>query len=296
MRRGRPDGLARPNRRTMLTDPQFDRTRRLASLLAGIELVERHRELLSRRSRRLGIRDAAGLDTLLGAAEAGDAQARRTFLSLLTTKFTEFFRHPAHFAIAAAHARGVVARAGRARLWSAAAATGEEPYSLAIAIVEAFGNCEPPVEVVATDIDREALAVAERGEYAEAAVRAPGPERRARYFEACGEPGRCRITDTIRRLVTIRPLNLIDAEWPVEGPFDVIFCRNVLMYLEAGRRAEAVRRMASLLAPDGLFMLDPVEDPGATGALFAASAPGVFSRRPAARLRLGCSGAAEGRF
>lgn len=87
-----------------LSDQQFDRTRRLAARLAGIELVDRHRELLARRSRRLGIRDDAGLETLLNAAEEGEPSATQRLLCLLTTKFTGFFRHPRHFDIAAKHA------------------------------------------------------------------------------------------------------------------------------------------------------------------------------------------------
>src|SRR5438552_1089535 len=113
----------------MLSDQQFDRTRRLALSLAGIELVERHRELLERRSRRRGIPDSAGLDSLLSAAEEGETIAQQQLLCLLTTKFTGFFRHRHHFDIATKHAQRVALRSGRTRLWSAAAATGEEPYS-----------------------------------------------------------------------------------------------------------------------------------------------------------------------
>src|SRR5512136_2778235 len=112
----------------MLSNQQFDRTKRLALGLAGIELVERHRELLDRRRRRLGILDSAGLDSLLDAAEEGETTARQKLLCLLTTKFTGFFRHPHQVDLAAEHALRAGERHGRARLWSAAAATGEEPY------------------------------------------------------------------------------------------------------------------------------------------------------------------------
>ena len=158
----------------MLTDAQFDRSRRLALRLAGIELCDRHRELLERRSRRLGVRDSAGLDSLLGAVEEGETTARQRFVCLLTTKFTGFFRHPRHFEIAAEHALRAADRRGRARLWSAAAATGEEPYSLAMALIEVFRRDDPPANILATDIDVEALAVAQQGEYGEPALRCAG--------------------------------------------------------------------------------------------------------------------------
>lgn len=133
----------------MLSNQQFERTRRLVLTLAGIQLVERHRELLLSRSRRLGILDDAGLDPLLDAAEKGEAAAAQRLLCLFTTKFTGFFRHPTHFRKAAEHALRAANDRGRARLWSAAAATGEEPYSLAIALIEAFGREDPPASILA---------------------------------------------------------------------------------------------------------------------------------------------------
>jgi chemotaxis protein methyltransferase CheR len=336
----------------MLSNQQFDRTRRLALSLAGIELVERHRELLDHRSRRLGIRDSAGLDALLNAAEKGEATATQQLLCLLTTKFTGFFRHPRHFEIAAQHALRAARQRDRTRLWSAGAATGEEPFSLAMALIEAFGQDDPPAGILATDVDVDALAVAARGEYSEPVVKAVKAERRTRFFsrndaveenrergdhaasgrklnDAFDEPrkpslsreakrpesrapqliprcdaasassstaafqvgqtgaARCwSVAPAVRRLVEFRPLNLAGTDWPVEGPFDVIFCRNVLMYLEARHRCAALERMASLLAPEGLLLLDPTEHPGQAGHLFTPGAGGVYS------LRLGSAQAA----
>jgi chemotaxis protein methyltransferase CheR len=141
----------------MLSNQQFSRAKRLALSLAGIELVERHRELLDRRSRRLGVLDSAGMDSLLEAVEGGETAASQRLLCLLTTKFTGFFRHPRQFQVAAEHALRAGHRRGRARLWSAAAATGKEPYSLAMALIEVFRRDDPPATILATDINEEAL-------------------------------------------------------------------------------------------------------------------------------------------
>src|SRR4030095_144869 len=168
----------------MLTNEQFDQTRRLALRLAGIELLERHREVLERRIRRLGIHDKAGFDTLLKAAAEGDTRAGRQLIGLLTTHFTGFFRHPRHFDLAVEHALWAVHCRGTARLWSAAATTGEEPYSLAMALIDIFQHDNPPVTILATDIDEDALGVARHGEYGQSALREIEPERRARYFSA----------------------------------------------------------------------------------------------------------------
>ena len=265
----------------MLTNAQFDRTRRLALRLAGIELFERHRELLGRRSRRLGVQDGAGLDALLNAAEEGDLTANRHLVGMVTTKFTGFFRHSHHFEIAAGHALRTMHRRGQTRLWSAAAATGEEPYSLAATLMEVFQRDDPPASILATDIDVDALEVAQRGEYGEAALRGIEPARRGRFFAETAA-ARWSITPAVRRLLEFRALNLASVAWPVEGPFDVIFCRNMLMYLESCHRYAALERMASLLAPDGVLFLDPAEHLGKAAHWFTAGADGVYARRTTA--------------
>jgi chemotaxis protein methyltransferase CheR len=270
----------------MLSSQQFDRTRRLALSLAGIELVERHRELLDRRSRRLGILTSAGMDSLLSAAEEGEPSARQQLLCVLTTKFTGFFRHPRHFGLAAEHALRAARQRGGARLWSAGAATGEEPYSLAIGLIEMFGRDDPRATILATDIDEGSLAAAQRGEYREQALQMLELERRRRFFNQTGVPGRRAIAPAVRRLVEFRVLNLAEVAWPVAGPFDVILCRNVLMYLEACHRYAVLERMASLLAPEGLLMIDPTEHLGKAGHLFSPGADGVYSPRRAACARL----------
>jgi chemotaxis protein methyltransferase CheR len=275
----------------MLTQGQFERTRRLALRLAGIELLERHRPLLTRRSGRLGIDADGELDALLNAVEEGDPTATRRLVGLVTTNFTGFFRHPRHFEMAAAHVRRAAHQRGQARLWSAAAASGEEPYSLAMAMIETSGRDDPPVSVLATDIDAEVLAIAETGEYGESALRSLEPDRRARFFREAARAGRWAIAPVVRRLVEFRPLNLAEVVWPIDGPFDVIFCRNVLMYLEAGHRYAVLERMASLLAAEGVLILDPTEHPGKAGHLFAHGANGVYRRRASSRAARELTGA-----
>lgn len=262
----------------MLSPRQFARVQQLALQWTGIELHDRHRELLGQRGRRAGLPDEAAWDALLAALATGQGAARQRFVGLVTTQFTAFFRHPWHFEAAARHALEAVRQRGQARLWSAAAATGQEPYSLAIALIEAFSPHPPPCRLLATDLDPAALDLADRGEFPEAAVAAMAPERRARFFAPAG-PRRWRVVPEVRRLVEFRPLNLVEAEWAVPGSFDVIFCRNVLMYLEAAHRYAVLERMASVLADDGLLLLDPSEHPGNAGHWFTAGARGIHARR-----------------
>jgi chemotaxis protein methyltransferase CheR len=262
-----------------LTVEQFDRSRRLASKLAGIELFQRHREFIGLRLRRLGFDEVARVDALLDAVEDDDAQAKQQFISLVATRFPGFFRHPWHFDIAAEHALWAAHRRGAARLWSAAAATGEEPYSLAMALIEVFGNQTPPATILATDISEAALAVANAGEYSDEALGAVEPGRRNRFFTESTVTGRWKVASSARQLVEFGSLNLADAVWPVAGLFDVIFCRNVVMYLARSCRDSALERLASLLSPDGVVILDPTEHIGSAGHLFTCGTGGVYSLR-----------------
>ena len=257
----------------------MERIRRLALKVTGIELLPRHCEVMERRCKRLGIRDDAGLDALLDAVDRGDAEARGRLIGLLTTNVSAFFRHPRPFDIAAEHALWAAHQRGTARLWSAAASTGDEPYSLAMSLIDVFRRDDPPVTILATDIDEHALAIARRGEYAEAALTTLPPRFRERFFTATDSPGRWRVAPPIRSLVEFSALNLVDSTWPVAGPLDVVFCRNVLMYLEDGRRVTVLERMALLLAPEGLLILDPAEHLGRAGPLFARGTNGVHTRK-----------------
>jgi chemotaxis protein methyltransferase CheR len=262
-----------------LTREQFARARRLALGLAGIELADRHRELLERRTGRLVMHGT--FDDWLHAAEHGDPDACRRLIQLLTTNVTAFFRHPWHFHLAAEHALWAVHRRGRARLWSAAASTGEEAYSLAMAVIDVFRREDPAVTILATDIDEAALTVARGGAYPEATLAALPASHHARFVAAPSDEGRRPLVPAVRRLVEFRRLNLADAAWPLDGRLDVVFCRNVLMYLEAAHRHAALERIASRLEPGGLLLLDPTEHVGDAASLFVDHGNGAYARRAA---------------
>lgn len=268
---------------TTISTEQFERARQLALRLAGIELFDRHREILARRSRRMGIENCSAFEALLEAADQGDERAGTRLVGLVTTNFTHFFRHPRHFTAAAEHAVTAVSERGRASIWSTASSTGEEPYSAAIAIIEAFGTEDPPVTILASDIDHAALDVARRAEYDGAALSTVDEGRLQMHFRPASSRSRWIVADAVRHLVKLRHVNLVDPEWSEKGPYDVIFCRNVLMYLEAGHRENVAERMASQLVPGGLLILDPAEHLGRVEPLFSHRGGGMFALRPAVR-------------
>ncbi len=238
------------------TRGDLERVRGLIRERAGIALADSKQDMVySRLSRRLrALRLESFADYLDRLERGGDGEEWQGFVNALTTNLTSFFREPHHFDMLAAQlARR--APGERLLLWCAAASTGEEPYSLAITAAEAFGTLTPPVSILATDIDTQVLATAARGVYPLERLDKLGDERRRRYFlrGTGANQGQARVRDELRALVTYRPLNLLDARYPMRGPFQAIFCRNVMIYFDKPTQLAVLRRIMPLLAADGRF-------------------------------------------
>jgi chemotaxis protein methyltransferase CheR len=186
-----------------------------------------------------------------GAAELG------LLISALTTNVSHFYREKHHFRTLE---DGLLpkliagARAGqRVRLWSAGCATGQEPYSMAIAILRRFPDAAShDVRILATDIDERALAAALRGHYTPAQLEGVPPAERRTYFIQA-EDG-MEVGPEARALVRFRALNL-NATWPFRGPFDAIFCRNVVIYFDTETQAALWPRFHHVLGPDGVLFI-----------------------------------------
>lgn len=239
---------------------------RIAALLrrdAGIALEPRKAALvqgrLAKRVRALGL---AGFDAYCDLLEADPGgEERRRMLNLLTTNVTRFFREPHHFdelreetlppLLAAARA------GGRIRIWSAGCSSGEEPWSIGLVLL----GLEPEaarfdIRILATDIDTEVLAVARRGRYPAEAL-APAPKALVRRHFAASDTAEgpaLEVSPELRALVAFRPLNLLGT-WPFAGPFDAIFCRNVIIYFDAETREKLIGRYAGALLPGGRLFL-----------------------------------------
>jgi len=245
--------------------------RRIAGMLradAGIVLSETKAPLvyarLVRRLRALGLESFARYCALVETETGGDE--RQTMMSALTTNVTAFFREPHHFAHLKTRVlpRAIEAarRGGRLRIWSAGCATGEEAYSIALSILEVMPDASRfDVRVLATDINAAVLAVAEAGEYDEAALAPVARRLRADWFTATRAGpgrGRFRVGDELRRLVAFRPLNLLSS-WPMTAAYHAVFCRNVLIYFDEADQAGVQQRIKSLLAPGGRLYLGAAE-------------------------------------
>lgn len=249
----KPESIV-PNREFHFTQENFDRVRKLIYEHAGISLAPIKRDMVySRLARRLRALKYDTFDQYLSHLERGDEQEWETFVNSLTTNLTSFFRESHHFPILAKHLEAQQHRP--LRIWCSAASTGEEPYSLAITACETFGTLAPPVQIVASDIDTNVLATAQRGVYAEERVERLEADRLKRFFlrGTGAQAGYVKVRPELQKLITFTRLNLLDARWPLQGPFDVMFCRNVMIYFDKPTQREILRKFAPLLREDGLL-------------------------------------------
>ena len=236
------------------TPRDFARVRALIYQKAGISLSESKQEMVySRLARRLRAKNINSFDEYLNGLEHGrDTEEWEAFTNALTTNLTSFFREAHHFPILAEHARKMKAPLS---VWCSASSTGEEPYSIAMTLCEAFDTLTPPVSIIATDIDTNVLETAANGIYTLDRLDKM-PQERARRFFLRGKGERAdmvRVRPELRQLITFQPLNLLAASWPVSGPFDVIFCRNVMIYFDKPTQGKILARFAPLMKPDGLL-------------------------------------------
>jgi len=244
------------NREFAWTNADFGRIKDLIYRHAGISLHDgKHAMVYSRISRRL--RDTGHtsfkdyLDWLESKAQPDEWQE---FVNALTTNLTSFFREPHHFPIFAEHLRKLGNRRP-IRVWCSAASTGEEPYSIAITVLETFGANASHVSIVASDLDTNVLATAQKGVYPAERVEKLSPERLRRFFlrGTGAQEGFVSVRPELKSLIQFQRINLLDASYAVKGPLDVIFCRNVMIYFDKPTQYKILSRFAPLMQPDGLM-------------------------------------------
>lgn len=259
----------------------FEQVRSLIYQRAGISLnAGKHAMVYSRLSRRLretGQSTFAGYLQWLQASKGAAGEAEwQEFVNCLTTNLTSFFREDHHFQALADDLRE---RAGRhLRIWCSAASTGEEPYSIAMTVAEALG-AQAQVNILASDIDTKVLATAQRGVY-EADSRGLSAERLLRHFMRGkgGNAGFIRIKPELARRVEFRPFNLMSHSWSLGEPFDLIFCRNVMIYFDAATQRQVLQQMHSVLRPGGLLYVGHSENFTESRALFRLRGKTVYQR------------------
>jgi chemotaxis protein methyltransferase CheR len=206
---------------------------------------------LGKRLRALGMTEYSSYLALVQSPHGAEEMAR--MLSALTTNVTSFFRESHHFE----HLRSIalpplIARAragGKVRIWSAGCSNGQEPYSVAMVIADMAADIDRlDIRILATDIDAEIIAIGSAASYDSAAADPVSPDLRKRFLTQAG--GKVTVSAAVRNLVHFRTLNL-HSPWPMQGRFDIIMCRNVVIYFDAAMQAALWQRFEAALAPGG---------------------------------------------
>lgn len=234
------------------TAADFDRVRKLIYEHAGIALSATKQDMVySRLARRLRETRLKSFAEYLALLERGDRSEWEKFVNSLTTNLTSFFREPHHFPILSEHLKSLQGRSPMT-IWCSAASTGEEPYSIAMTVVETFNSFNVPVSIVASDLDTNVLATAAKGAYPPDRLEKLSPERLSRFFVK-GSDGFSTVRPELRRLVSFQRLNLLEPNWALRGPLDALFCRNVMIYFDKPTQYKILKRFAPLLADNGLL-------------------------------------------
>ena len=243
-----------------LTDADFSRLCELVHAHTGIALTEAKRQMvygrLARRLRALKLTSFAEYVDLL---EHGEPDELQEFTNAITTNLTSFFREAHHFDYLAEHVLPRIAAhaavAGRLRLWSCACSTGEEPYSMAMVLREQQAHLHGiDAKILATDLDSNVLATCEAGSYPVERLRGVSQTRAKQFFSEGQKRGLVKVAASLRQLITFKRLNLMH-DWPMRGPFDAIFCRNVVIYFDLPTKRKLFERMAQLQRPGAILFL-----------------------------------------
>jgi len=263
-----------------LTNEQFEEISSMVHHLAGIHLHDGKKELvkarLAKRIRQLQLRN---LDEYV-AYVRGDTTGREliAMLDALSTNLTYFFREPKHFDFLRDEILPKLIEKRKIRIWSSGCSSGEEPYSIAMLLRETVPSpASVDMKILATDLSTRVLAVACRGEYGEDGFRDTPAGLVHKYFEVVQTRPR-RIYKALpspRKLIHFARLNLMDP-WPMKGPFDVIFCRNVMIYFDKPTQNQLVNRYYDLLADGGALLLGHSESLTGTNHRFQYRQPATY--------------------
>jgi len=239
----------------------FERARTMLQRRAGILLGQHKRDMAERtlalRARTLRMDRVSGYLAYL--EENAGAPEWQEFINAFTVNHTAFFRERHHFE---ALARFVKTRSRPLAIWSAACSTGEEPYSIAMTLRDTLANPDHQVSILATDIDTQAIATAKAGMYTLERIAPVSEAQRKRYFlrGTGSRAGMVRVKPGLRGMIEFDVLNLLDTTWSVDQRFDVIFCRNTLIYFDKPTQTRLLERFARVMKKGGLLFVGHSEN------------------------------------
>ncbi|MEE9493875.1 MAG: protein-glutamate O-methyltransferase [Gammaproteobacteria bacterium] len=246
-------------REFIFTDQDFDYIRELVYTQTGIDLSEGKRDLVyNRMTRRLRALAITSFSDYTRYLKGGNGeQELSNFINAITTNLTSFYREMHHFEYLGnefvPELMKLHAVDKRIRIWSAGCSTGEEPYSLAMTLREAMPSIDSwDVKILATDLDSNVIETGRAGVYSQERVEGISNDRLKRWFKkGSGEnAGKVKVHPDLQSMISFRQLNLMK-NWPVKGPFDLIMCRNVVIYFDKPTQTKLFSRFANYLSNSG---------------------------------------------
>ena len=266
-----------------LDEESFERISRILYQHSGIALSAGKHELVkSRLGKRIRATGIGGFEEYLAYIEQ-DRSGRelRELIDALTTNKTSFFRESEHFDFLRQSVLPKLRESsGKKRIWSAGCSTGEEPYTIAIALREEIPNIDlMDLKILATDISDKVLACARKAEYAADKLDGLPPEILKKHFKPVGNGERMiwRVNDSVRKLVSLAKLNLM-GPWGMKGPFQIIFCRNVMIYFDRPTQQRLVQRFWDMLERGGYLFVGHSESLTSTNKNFTYVKPAVYMK------------------
>ncbi|MDX2182938.1 MAG: protein-glutamate O-methyltransferase [Gemmatimonadaceae bacterium] len=248
----------------------------LVTQRAGIQLPPGKeglvRSRLAKRLRALGLPDFKSY--IARVTTDDDTVELQQLLDAISTNKTSWWRESAHFDLLAEEVASLKPTAAPYTVWSAGCSTGEEPYTLGIVLSEVLGSSDK-ARMLATDLSTRVLDKAKAGQYTQEELEGVSPARRAKWFTASGTT--FTVTPSLRRMVSFAHLNLM-GPWPMKGPFDAIFCRNVMIYFDKPTQGRLVERYRQLLRPGGLLFIGHSESLTGLSHQYQYVAPAVYRK------------------
>lgn len=266
-------------REFLWTSADFDHVQKLIYQRAGISLHDgKHAMVYSRLSRRLRETGHNSFREYLRWLEATEGPEWQEFVNALTTNLTSFFREGHHFQVLAEYLRSIQS-AGACRMWCSAASTGEEPYSIVMTATEALGS-NGNFSLIASDIDSKVLHTASQGIYKSDSLKGLDQARLQRFFMRgkAGNSGMAKVKQELRSKIDFLIVNLIRNDWPFRDPFDVVFCRNVMIYFDATTQRQVLERIHKVMKPGALLFVGHAENFSDSRDLFALKGKTVYER------------------
>lgn len=248
----------RLGREFSFTDKHFSRIRKFVTAQTGIVLTDAKKDMVySRLSRRIRSQFNGSFDAFCQAVDDGVKAEQEFLVNAITTNLTAFFRENHHFEYLRDRLIPDLLRqkqqSRKIRIWSAGCSSGEEPYSLAITLSEAIPDIDNwDIKILATDLDANVLEQARQGIYTRERIKDLDEARQKRWFRLGKDnnAGLVKVKPSLQQLIVFKRLNLLH-EWQMKGPFDVIFCRNVVIYFDKSTQAALFERYANILTPGG---------------------------------------------